>query len=286
MQIAPLLLTLTVVQGGAIERTGSFERLSLRESSGVALSHALPGVLWTHQDSGDGPYLYATNLDGRDLGRFRVTGAQAEDWEDVALGPCPWDEARSCLFIADTGDNEERRETASVYAVPEPRSVGGSDASNATAQARQLEYRYQNGPRDVEAMFVAGDGSIHLFTKGRSQEVEHYTLSAAAWSKRLPLARLVGELPIGSRMTFGRWVTGAALAPSGQRVAIRTYSEVYVFGFDGARLSEEPLSVCSVAAAEPQGEAVDFLNESFLVLTSEAGLRGRAPIHRVRCGAS
>jgi len=67
---------------------------------------------------------------------------------------------------------------------------------------------------------------------------------------------------------------------------VRTYSEVYLFAFDGTRLGDEPLHVCSVAAAEPQGEAIDFLDETTMVLTSEAAFRGRAPIHRLRCAAS
>jgi len=40
----------------------TFQSPRLIESSGVAVSHTYPGVLWTHNDSGDGPYLYATDL--------------------------------------------------------------------------------------------------------------------------------------------------------------------------------------------------------------------------------
>ena len=67
----------------------TFQSPRVVESSGVAASRAYPGVLWTHNDSGDGPYLYATTLDGRDLGWLLVPGAEAIDWEDIALGPCP-----------------------------------------------------------------------------------------------------------------------------------------------------------------------------------------------------
>jgi len=277
---------LMATQGVAIERTGSFENLKLRESSGVVASRSLPGILWTHQDSGDGPYLYATNLEGHDYGRFRVSGAVATDWEDIALAACPGSRSESCLFIADTGDNDETRETVRIYAVPEPKTVGTRDSTRRTRMARTLEFRYEHGPRDVEALLVAHDGSIHLFTKGRWHRSEHYALAAAAWETPRPVARRVAELPIQSRATFGRWVTGAALAPSGKVVAVRTYSEIYLFAFDGYQLSDQPVRVCSVAAAEPQGEAVDFLDDSTMVLTSEAVFRGRAPIHRVRCAGS
>lgn len=288
MALWPLGMTaLAVAQGLVLERTGTFADLRLRESSGVAVSRSLPAVLWTHQDSGDGPYLYATTLDGRDLGRFLVTGAAAVDWEDIALGACPDEMGQgSCLFIADTGDNDEDRESARIYAVREPDEVGSADSTRHTAMARVLEFRYERGPRDVEAMFVAPDGAIHLFTKGRRRESEHYVLGPGGWGRPGSVARLVGRLPIQSRAVFGRWVTAAALAPSGRMVAVRTYSEIYLFAFDGTQVSDRPLRVCSVAAAEPQGEAIDFLDDTTMVLTSEAVLRGRAPIHRARCVAS
>lgn len=278
---------LGAMQSTSIERTGTFENLKLRESSGVAVSRSQPGLLWTHQDSGDGPYIYATTLEGSDLGRFRVTGAVARDWEDIAAGACPEPWLGDCLFIADTGDNNQDRTSAFIYAVREPARAGGAlDSTPRTEMVRRLEFRYERGARDVEAMFVARDGSIHLFTKGRWQDSEHYVLSPTAWDTTNPVARWVAGLPIHSRATFGRWVTGAALAPSGRLVAVRTYSEVYLFAFDGTRLGDQPLRVCSVAAAEPQGEAVDFLDETTMVLTSEAVFRGRAPIHRLRCAAS
>src|SRR3954465_2999932 len=87
----------------------TFQSPRLIESSGVAVSHAHPGVLWTHNDSGDGPYLYATDLQGTGRGALLVPGAQAIDWEDMALGPCPVAFARhpTCVYLADTGDNME-----------------------------------------------------------------------------------------------------------------------------------------------------------------------------------
>lgn len=278
---------LALLQAGPIERTGAFANVHLRESSGVAVSRAYPSVLWTHEDSGDRPYLYATDLAGRDLGRLLVAGANAEDWEDMALGDCPRRPGTSCLFIADTGDNEEDRPRVTVYAVPEPRPPGrAGDTLRVTAAARALHFRYERGPRDVEALFVERDGDMHLVTKGRKGTVEHYVVSAGAWDLAGPaVARHVQDLPIRSRAALGRWVTGAALSPSGGIAAVRTYSEVYLFPLEAGRLGGSPTAVCSVAAAEPQGEAVAFLDEATLVLTSEAGLRGRAPIHRLRCGA-
>jgi hypothetical protein len=81
-------------------------------------------------------------------------------------------------------------------------------------------------------------------------------------------------------------VTGAAIRPDGRLVAVRTYTEIYFFvpGADG-RLGPSPQSVCSITGLELQGEAIDFLDDSTLVLTSEGSPRTPASVHSVRCPA-
>ncbi|HEX9611134.1 MAG TPA: hypothetical protein VF978_04545, partial [Gemmatimonadales bacterium] len=118
-----ILCALLLLQAATETRTGEFKNPRLTESSGVAVSRTHTGVLWTHNDSGDGPYLYATDLRGGDRGFLRVSGAEAIDWEDMALGPCPL--RGTCLYLADTGDNLEVRPSVTVYAVPEPEPPTG-----------------------------------------------------------------------------------------------------------------------------------------------------------------
>src|SRR5205814_507832 len=103
-----------------LERTGRFRSRKVRESSGVAVSRDHPGLLWTHNDSGDGPFIYAINISGDVLGVYRVEGAQAEDWEEIALAPCLAGH-NTCLYIGDIGDNREKRKSVRLYAVSEPR---------------------------------------------------------------------------------------------------------------------------------------------------------------------
>src|SRR5205085_6750727 len=87
-------------------RTGTFRNRALRESSGVAVSREHPGILWTFNDSDNPPYLFATDTLGGDRGTFEVAGAENVDWEAMALAPCA---SGSCVYLADTGDDLERR---------------------------------------------------------------------------------------------------------------------------------------------------------------------------------
>ena len=114
----------------------------LRESSGLAVSRTQPGVLWSHNDSGDAPTLYAIDLKGRLLARVAVTDAIARDWEDIAMGTCPWEEpsGRQCLYVADTGNNDRSRDVLTVFVVLEPTIAGADPAQSAPRPGTRVPF--------------------------------------------------------------------------------------------------------------------------------------------------
>src|SRR5215211_5767835 len=57
---------------------------AISESSGLVASRQTPDAYWTHNDSGDGPFIYSFDSSGNTLGIFSVNGAQNRDWEDIA----------------------------------------------------------------------------------------------------------------------------------------------------------------------------------------------------------
>ncbi len=265
------------------DRTGTFEDPRVGESSGVAASAGHPGILWTVNDSGNDPILFATDTLGADLGAFTVAGATNRDWEDAAVGPCG---SATCVYIADTGDNAEDRAEMLIYRVPEPEP--GPAASGATAAAEAVRVRYPDAPHDTEALYVDAAGDVHLVTKGRTGGVVHFRVRQAAWGSSGPVtAEGLGSLPLDPGASLSDRITGAALSPDGGIVVVRSYRRLHFFGVRGdGRL--EPLGsppvACSVAGLEPQGEAVTWLDAGRLVLTSERFL-GLAPgtIHVVEC---
>jgi hypothetical protein len=275
----------------------TFQSPRLVESSGVAVSRAHPDVLWSHNDSGDGPYLYATDRRGTDRGRLTVAGAEAIDWEDMALGPCPVASkpaAPACLYLADTGDNLERRPFVTLYVIPEPEPPAhAGDTLRTTGAAAVLSLRYPDGAHDVEGIYVSPrDTAVYLVSKGarRGSAIRLYRVDRGAWSPRdstreLAVASLVQTLDITPIPEAGRVVTGAAVRPNGRVVAVRTYTEIYLFypGV-GGRLLPAREHPCSIVAVDIGGEAIDFLDDTTLVLTSEANGRRRGAINVVRCG--
>ncbi len=259
-----------------VRQTGRFADNRLTESSGVAVSRRHPGVLWTHNDAGHPAVLFATDTLGRAIGRFTVTGARSVDWEDIALGPCPSGE---CLYIGDVGDNLEERPAVMIYRVPEP---DPSTRRGATLPVDTLRIRYPDRPRDVEALFVDQEGGTWLISKGRSTGIILYHVPAAAWETGGAVATLVDTLPIRRHLPSGRLVTGAAVARDGRRVVVRTYRDLFLFTLNEGRLQPAaPPNRCEILGLEPQGEAVDWWDDSTLVLTSESR---RGPVHLLRCG--
>jgi hypothetical protein len=269
----------------------------LRESSGVVVSRTQPGVLWSHNDSGDGPNLYAIDMSGRLLARIAVANAMARDWEDISSGPCPAAVAAPgsggpspCLYVADTGDNTEaRREGVTIYILVEPK-VSGPEASS-TATARSLNFRYAEGPTDAEAIAVRPNGDITVISKGRRNAIDFFIIPADTVTRALAsgetiTARYNGNTGIPPDARTGRLATAAAISPDGMTLAVRTYYEVFFFGLVNERGESRWRNLerpCSLGDAEPQGEAIDYLDADTLLLTSERA-RGRpGAIHKVQC---
>jgi hypothetical protein len=289
MMLSALLLLQTATAGPPAE----FESRRVRESSGIAVRRTYSGVLWTHNDSGDGPYLYATDLRGRNRGWLLVPGARAFDWEDIALGPCPPAArrrpapARQCIYLADTGDNSEGRPSVQVYAVPEPEPpIGRGDTLRATAAPAMLQLRYPDGAHDVEAIYVSPrDSALYLVSKGRGGAIRVYRVAPSQWLEPdVVVAALVQTLDIRPSQEAGRVITGAGVRPDGRMIALRTYDEIYLFHRGvGGRLVPARERPCEISGFDRGGEAIDFLTDSTLVIASEASRRGPGTVRTVVC---
>ena len=266
----------------------------LREASGLAVSRTQPGILWSHNDSGDAPMLYAIDMKGRLLAKAAVVDAVAIDWEDIAGGPCPDDAegAQQCLYIADTGNNNRSRDVVSVFVVPEPSISGADPARPLLVKARSFRFRYPVEPEDTEAIAVLPNGDITIVTKGRTPTISFFGFSRADVAKALMSGDLLiatnqGDTGLAPNQGLGRWVTAAAMSPDGMTLAVRTYSEIFFYALENSpqghrwrNLSRQP---CFLGDVEPQGEAMDYLDDKTLIIGSETAQGRQGVMHRVQC---
>jgi len=239
----------------------------LEESSGLAPvgGEAEDSLVWTHNDSGGEARLFAVDLSGRVRDSLWVD-VDPTDLEALERSRCAdgW-----CIYLADVGDNEERRQDAVVYRFSEP--ARGAQRTTAVA----FPVRFPHGPTDVEAMFVLPDERIHLVSKGRSRPITVY---------RYPLPLRPGErvtLDVVQTLTaeapsLAEYVTGAGATTDGRLVAIRSYEGLDLYRVEADTLAPMPGGrVVLRSLREAQGEAVTFLSDDRVLLTSEAGPLGR-----------
>jgi len=266
---------------------GRIEALELTEASGLVQSARDGTVFWSHGDSGNEPRLFAFDSAGRSLGTVPVLGASNRDWEALAVGPCL---LGHCLYIGDVGDNYARRDHVTIWRIAEPQP---NDMSSERAQA--LNIAYVDGPRDVEAIWVAPDTTLFLITKRPDRDNDRwrgarvYRVKASAWRDTgVVTAEIVDSLPIVPlKGKGGGWITDASLsradASGDRRLAVRTYNSVYIFAVD--RSSGRPgalLGRCSLKSLPEQdsGEGVTWLPDERLLFDHEGV---RASLHIGRC---
>lgn len=240
----------------AVERSLTPMR-DLREASGLTVSRRTPGLLWSHNDSGE-PLLFAVDsASAAVVGRVRVAGAQVDDWEDVTAGSCP---QGACLYIADIGDNNRQRGRITIYRVPEPRRD-----DPVTQPAESFEAVYPDGAHDAEALFVTAD-AVYIVTKAGADSTALYKLPQPLRAGPPLQLQRVGMLPLAG-------VTDADTSPDGAWTALRTNDDVLFYRTRDlvSGQAAEPRRFDVTGLGEPQGEGVTLDGNGRVYLAGEGG---------------
>ncbi len=251
---ATLLTGALAVPASATEGDDGFaiEDPRITESSGLAASRLHPGVYWTHNDSDDGPYLYAVDgATGETVARLTLTGVGTpRDVEAISIGP------GNKIYVGDIGDNLGGTwPHVWIYELPEPERL-----ADATVRATQYVVKYADGARDAESMVVhPKTGRVYLIDK--NEEGGHLyegpeQLSAQGDNVFRPVAPV--EL----------WATDAALSPDGRDLAVRGYFGGIHYAWNGGKLQRKGrLSV----PLQGQGESVTYSADGSRLLFGSEG---------------
>jgi hypothetical protein len=221
------------------------------------LSRAQPGILWTHNDSGDSARVFALDTHGRLRAELHVTGAENIDWEDIALGRAAGAGDGGVLFIGDIGDNAESRPEIVVYAVPEVRLGPGTAVHAATAPAQRFVLHYPDGPHDAEALLVdGGSGALVIVTKDFDGTARVYSTRQRDEHSPVTLRR-AGSMSLGP----GEAITAGDVSEDGSTVVLRSYDRAYVFQRHGGEsvartLRRRPCVAGADLIGEGQGESL------------------------------
>ncbi|HET9646663.1 MAG TPA: hypothetical protein VFP34_00335 [Microlunatus sp.] len=237
-----LLATLWAPTLAAAKETPAFTITDSRitESSGLTRNASHRGW-WTVNDSGEGGVVYALNSDGAVTGSFRYA-ASPTDVEALAM-------YGNRLYVADIGDNEEKRDFITVYYFSSPPTDGS------TIPFRSFDFTYPDGPHDAETLLVDSAGRLYIVTKGKRGAI----YAAPGVPSRSALNRLV---KVGNAPAY---VTDGVFMPNDQQIALRTY--VSVLMVDAISYKVE---ASAPTPQQPQGETIALSrNGQQLLLGSE-----------------
>lgn len=210
----------------------------------------------------------------------QITGAvDPYDVEDVARG------ADGTFWLSDTGDNDEDRDTIALISL----TPAGQTAIH--------RLTYPDGKHDAEALLLDRAGVPYIVTKSPLGTADVYRPAGPlAVPGPTPLEK-VATVRLTSTDTPGGpvpglvgsvTVTGAATSADGTAIALRTYTDAYLFPVrDGdvvAALAASPVRV--PLPNEAQGEAIAFQPDGSLVSGSEAGRESAPQTINVVAGAA
>jgi len=265
----------------------TFQDPRISESSGLATS-SRPGIVFTHNDSGDSARFFAVDDAGRTRTTYSLPDVKARDWEDMARGPD--EDGRSSLWLGDIGDNNARRELGLlVHRVREPKPTTRERVT--TEAPTSFRLRYPDGPGDAEALLVhPRTGRLYLVTKPLSGGAVVYAAPALLDPDSPNVLEQVAEVQLDTTGTPGGpgigglaqlLVTAGDIAPDGSHVALRTYTDLYEWKVEGddvaGAFGGDP--VVTALPETRQGEGLTYTSDGRAVLVSTEGQA--APVHRV-----
>lgn len=275
----------------APEAIGQLDTRMLPEASGIGL--ASNSDLLYHNNDGEEPNFLVTGRNGGNARRITVEGFDAVDVEDLAVGPCGED---TCVFLADVGDNGERRPAVQIAIIDEQPGFAAS-----VKPRRVVTALYPDGPHNSEAVAVHPSGDLFLVTKagsgiGRTGPAKVYRLTAAQLAADGPQTfELLGQIPVPSLAERGlparQVVTAMDIAPGGKRFMLLTYDYLIEIAADLTEPFPEQsawragnIHRVSSTSRLIQSEAVAYDRDGRSVLyTSESLLGSRAPVMQQRC---
>ena len=235
--------------GGAVVAT-RLDDPRIVESSGLALSRRHPGVVWTHNDSGDQARLFAVGSDGQTRAVLTLPGVDARDWEAVAAGRD--DRGRPALFAGDIGDNNGVWPEVAVYRVTEPATL-----RDATVPAVRYRLRYADGPHDAEALLVdPGSNRLYVATKSETGGGLYRAPPRLDPAGANVLQRIARVPPV---------VTDGAFLPSGRAFVLRDYQQAHLYTAPGRRAGSFDLPL------QFQGESLTVSSDGRSVLVGSEG---------------
>jgi len=244
------------------KKLATMEKAFLSEASGLVVSRRHPGIMYTHNDSGNKPEVYMLDSLGAYKGRIVLKNTANRDFEDIAIGPGPV-KNKDYIYVGDIGDNSSNHEELYLYRFAEPSKLG----NDMEIEPDRFILKYPDGPKDSETLMVdPWNGDVWLLSKRDSSNVL-YRAPASALGKEPTVLERVLTMPITMS-------TAGDISADGRQILIKNYWTIYYWVREEGQTLEEALvkkPTMLPYKPEPQGEAIGFSADgnSFFTLSEQ-----------------
>lgn len=238
---------------------------ALKENSGIA--YYGNEKAWFVEDHGNDDIIYQVDFKGKLLREIKIKNGKNNDWEDLAKDP------EGNLYIADTGNNSNKRKDLVIYKIPNPENNDGK-----SIEAEKITYNYpeqqefppkkNNLIYDSEAIFYRNN-TIYIITKDRSQPFKgRALLYKVPATKGDYKAELIGEFNPCDTAGICQ-VTSADISPDGKKIVLLGYGLLWVFtDFTTDDFTKGSLETIDLGATT-QLESVCFIDNNTLIISDE-----------------
>jgi hypothetical protein len=248
--IAALVMAPGAVRAADAADDGSKKLCSIKdprigEASGLAASRRHPGIVYTFNDSGGSPQVYALGPDCRTRATLTFAGARNRDWEAMALGP-------DGIYVGDIGDNLDGAwPYVTVYRIPEP-----SRLRSQTLRATAYRIKYADGPRNAETMMIdPRTGRLYIASK---------TFGGSLYEG--PKKLRTGGFNVMHKVAGAPfYATDGAFSPDGRTFVIRGYWDAEIYKAPGKKIADVAVP------GQKQGEGVTFTADGRSLLFGSEG---------------
>ncbi len=232
------------------KRLAELTHEKLGELSGLVASHKHPGLLWTHNDSGNGAEIFLVDTTLH-LKLTCILPAYNRDWEDIAVGPGP-DPAKSYVYVGDIGDNDAIYPLKYIYRFEEP-DLNPKKIAKITA-LDTITFRLADGQKDSEALMIDPKSKSLYVVSKREKPVFVYELPFPQSTTDTLVAQKKISLPITQ-------IVSASISSKGDEILMKNYEHIYYWKAKQDESIEKALAKIPNEVdydPEPQGEAITW----------------------------
>lgn len=236
------------------EKLKRLKHKQIKEASGIAASIRNPGMIWTHNDSGNDAEIFLLDTTLNVKLNVKFPGLTNRDWEDIAVGPGP-EQGKSYVYIGEIGDNFAQYQEKKIYRIEEP--LTGSDSVIVMDSVEVIKVQLPHARKDTEALMIDSNTRDLYIVSKRENPVVVYRIKYPYPMDSTVTADSITTIPYAQ-------ICGGDISGDGKEILLKNYQNVFYWKVGADEKIEDTFRrkpIILPYEEEPQGEAITFARD-------------------------